>query len=253
MTPPTFSADFETGDLRQWDGRDQLCCVHSSEVVTRPVRDGDFAVRIHLEKSDPEVSGSHRAELQKFGLGRAGEEWWYELFLFVPSAWKSDPGFPETVVQWQKRTGSGEWGSPPLEIAVDGNRWYVAVRHNSDPDGRSTYRWDRRWSTALDRGRWTRWVVHVRWGWKDAQNPLLEIWKSGEPVVEGYRGFNSYRSRDAHFLKAGVYKWSWGRGGESRTRERTLYIDSVRAWRVDSSRASTGGHAKRRAGGDGRS
>ena len=60
-----FYSSFERGDLSEWNryGAQQLCCDHSVEIVTEPVRSGSYAVKLTVKPSDPNVKKSKRAEL----------------------------------------------------------------------------------------------------------------------------------------------------------------------------------------------
>jgi hypothetical protein len=176
---PVFEGGFETGDISQWDGTDLLCCGHSATVGTERTSSGDYAARIELREEDRVegiASGSRRAEVRKFGLGQGGEEWWYEISYYIPPDWTLDPDHPETVAQWQKRTGNGDLGSPPLELTVDGDRctWPCARtrtraagpptsgtaggrRHSPGVSGRAS------WCTCAGAGR----------------TPTIRCWRSG--------------------------------------------------------------------------
>ena len=72
--PNVFTRDFEKGDFSEW--KKELCCDYSAQIVNFPTRAGKHAVKFTLNKGDPFVSSSKRAEL-RLGTVTANSEQWY--------------------------------------------------------------------------------------------------------------------------------------------------------------------------------
>ena len=225
--PLLFKGNFERGDLSGWDS--ERCCEDSITVVDSPVRAGKHAVRFRVRKDQPDVAGSKRAELVRDSVPPTAERW-YGFSIYLPDDYRIDPT-EEIVTQWHAVPDFDEgesWRSPPLALLTENGRWKV------------NWRWDARKVTPkdnppasefhdlgpYDRGRWTDWVVHVRWSWGD--EGVLEIWKDGQRVFE-HRGPNAYNDDRGPYLKIGIYKWLYKQAPDkATTTERVLFMDEVR-------------------------
>lgn len=249
-----FLGDFEIGGLSRFSfsGNDTV------EIVTEPVRKGKYAAKFYLDRLRSEVS--YRTEIvpvnqlpeyRKEGgrkrslLVEIGGEYWYAFSSYIPRNWVRDPE-PEIIAQWHGRPDKhlGEANrSPPLAIRIQGDSYIV----------------DRRWDSTLitprkrkkrysgeeyiavgpisgDLGKWTDWVVHVKWSYRDEAEGMLRIWKNGHQIVErvGPNCFND--EAGGPYFKIGVYKWRWKNPPKDKrfaTDHRVIYFDEVLIWKHD--------------------
>ena len=233
-----FRDGFESGDLRQWQrwGWRQLCCAHSMQVVSEPVRSGRHAARFELVRGEPNVRGNQRAEV-RLPAAQMGGEYRYAISIFLPPDWVGDP-LPVNLVQWHSVSDKLllEGGpSMPLRLAVVGDQWIIdnfwdAKRVTKfaylpeHPQGNRLL-----WSGPLDRGRWVDWEFTVRWQW--AGDGRVQVRKNGQLIVQA-GGPNTYRDFVAPYMKFGVYVPAWSHDDmASPVRRRVAFFDDVRVER----------------------
>lgn len=230
-----FVDDFESADLRHWQrlGWQQLCCAHSMAVVNEPGGGSGHAARFELRRGDPFVRGSARAEV-RMPAATMGGTYRYAFAIWVPTDWQADTA-PAMLVQWHSVADKLllEAGvSPPLRVAVLGERWIVdniwdsarvsrwPGQREENPEGGRLL-----WSGPLERGRWVRWEFVVRWSWQD--DGWVEIVKDGISLVRA-GGPNTYRDLIGPYMKAGVYVPRWADANEPQgPRQRVAYIDDI--------------------------
>ncbi|GAB3440503.1 hypothetical protein GCM10027436_23920 [Actinophytocola sediminis] len=207
QAPPGWVAEYNR-TLVNPGGRPQVSLVRAPE----PVRAGSSAARFELDKNTSGAVPGPRAELAGDVLG--GERW-YGFSIYLPDSWVTDRA-AEIVTQWHH---NGSTGSPPLSIETQDGNWQIS--QNWENTARDTR------LGAYQRGRWTDWVVHVRWS--SGSDGVLRIWKDGVPVpgFENRTGRNSY-SDPRTYLKIGIYKWPWAQGQQSDTTNRVMYHDELR-------------------------
>jgi Polysaccharide lyase len=217
--------------------------------VTSPTRRGQYAARFQLNRDDPDVSASTRTEVSEALLApRPPErnERWFGFSMFLLSDWVQDPLSPESVSQWHHVGATG----PPLLglITVDG-QWQVrgprsttlprstsrtcadsSRQGNVATRGPLSQHWENferhRRIGWYETGRWTDWVVHVRWS--PDSDGLVEIWRDGEQVFSE-PGKNKYSDGQAVYMKFGIYKWHWKSDpSKSITDVRVMHYDELR-------------------------
>ncbi len=226
--PTLFVGDFEAGDLSGWRTNEQ-CCPHSINVVQEPVRAGANAVRFEVRQDDPNVANSKRAEL-KLEPVPASSERWYAVSIYLPKDYRKDPT-PEIVTQWHATPDfdKGEtWRSPPLALLTHEGKWRIGWRWDSArvTQGNSPEGTLGRTVGNYQTGRWTDWVFHVKWSWKE--NGLLQVWKNGKQVIH-HKGPNAYHDKRGPYFKTGIYKWPFKtQPKETTVKKRILYVDEVR-------------------------
>lgn len=185
--------DFETGDLSQLGL--QKAQEDSLTLVTSPVRAGKFAAKTLLRASDPEVNGGQRAE---FSDGKRStkiemeKDYWYGLSIFVPEDFKAPTKSNAVLFQWHTQQGGP---SPVLSIRVNGEGWLI--NGNATEKRRALAR------LSLEKGRWTDWVVHVRWSAKP--DGFWTIWKDGAEVVSEKDIVTQYPEELGPYAKFGQY------------------------------------------------
>lgn len=236
-SPKIFTEDFEKGSFSKW--AKELCCDYSAEIVSYPTRAGEQAVKFTLNKDDPKVASSKRAEL-RLGTVPANSERWYGFSNYLPNDWVNDPSF-EITAQFHSKPNLSlgeEWRSPALTLAIYENKWRISNRwdpkkitknNNPRPEG-SSQGW---WVGEIEKGKWTDWVFHVKWSHK--ADGLLEVWKDGKLVVSK-TGPNTYNDERGPFFKIGVYKPQWKSKPErSKATKRVIYFDELRVGDASSS------------------
>ena len=213
-----FRGDYETGDLRQWDGFQEVA-KDRVQVVRDPVDQGNYAGRFEVRDGDNPIGFGDRAEVQMETGEREGLERWY--------AWSTmfDPTFPvsdawQVVTQWHAEDLDG---TPPVAFYVIGDR--IALQANPhDSEGNPIRTEVVRWSGPLDRGTWHHFRLRVIWSGSDARG-LIELWHNGERVAGPLHTRTLYPGHGAYF-KQGYYR----RSGEPATG--IIYHDAFRVSEV---------------------
>ena len=210
-----FRADFETGDLGQWDGG-QAVADDRIQVVDDPVDQGRYAGRFEVRDGDNPIGFGDRAELQIGSGEEEGQDRWY--------AWSTmfDPSFPtsdawQVVTQWHVEDIDG---TPPVAFYVIGDE--IALQTNPhDGDGTPAGEPAIHWSAPLDRGRWHHFRLHVRWSGDDELG-LIQLWADGVEATGEIHTRTLYPGHAA-YLKQGYDR----RSGEPQTG--VVYHDALRA------------------------
>jgi polysaccharide lyase-like protein len=234
--PPRFWRAEYCSDWKHTDDTWQVALEDDPALV----RSGRWSVRFQLDKRDPLVSQSKRAELKANRCGyEAGDpERWYGFSIHLPDCWQDDPDSSENLAQWHQADSPDPrfQGSPPLALMTRAGRWYVSMRKTSwnDQVSRDTD------SIAIspykqDLGKWTDWVVHVRWS-ADPQAGVLQVWKNGKqyPLMDAAgqdrsHGQNKFDDGQGNYMKIGIYKWDWkNRPERSKIGSRVIYYDDLR-------------------------
>lgn len=187
-------ADFETADLSQLSlqqARDD-----SITIVTSPVRDGKFAARTLLRSSDPEVHGGQRAEFsdRKGTKIEMNGEYWYGLSIWVPEDFRPPAESDAVLFQWHTQQGGP---SPVLAIRVNREGWRLTSDAVPGAKRRTLAR------LPLVKGRWTDWVVHVRWSAE--RTGFWTIWQNGREVVNERDIITHYPEALGPYAKFGQY------------------------------------------------
>jgi hypothetical protein len=266
--------DFETGDLWGffWEGKSG---VQKPEVVSspgHPVRAGNYSMRSHFYVYDTEreevLPNNNRPENDRNEFRfNINEEYWIGFSVYIPSDFVFDvPNWTDIIFQVQGIPEPGEWyGQPLLSIAINHDEWNIMSR------------WDSRWIMPVrndwegsdkilghgeaplgsDVGKWTDWIIHVKWDFEESGDGFLEIWRDGnqvplclerdsstkECITQVLRRERPNCRNDASgpHLAMGCYKWPWypdtrdtyGR----QTDWRTIYHDEFRIGGADASYA----------------
>ncbi|MFC4900693.1 heparin lyase I family protein [Streptosporangium amethystogenes subsp. fukuiense] len=197
------------GFIKQWVSS------HGATTVTSPVRDGSYAARFQLNKSDPLISNGKRAEISQSNKQPVNAERWYGFSINLPSSWVHDPS-AEIVSQWHQCDESNcPKGSPPLALLTDEGHWKIDFRGNIIDLG------------PYATGRWTDWVFHVKWRADD--KGVLEVWRDGQPAMPSYTGATHAGGPYSPYFKFGIYKWDWNKEqSQSTTTQRVMFYDALR-------------------------
>lgn len=178
-----------------------------------PVRDGAVAARFELDRDNEDNTSGPRTEIA--GANHYGERW-YGFSIFLPKTYVVDRA-PEILTQWHH---DSLVGSPPLAVGTIGDQWFVEQCWEDDYC-------DLREVGAFRTGRWTDWVVHVKWS--DGDDGVLEVWKDGErvPHFGNQPGKNDWAGNDQVYMKQGIYKWPWD-DEDTDTSNRVVFQDETR-------------------------
>lgn len=232
-----FSSDFENGSFTGW-AQELAPVAYAAQFVDSPapVRSGGKALRVELRQTDPDVAGSRRAELAKSGATQNGE-YWYAFSIYLPTDYATDRS-PESLAQWHNYPdlNLGEtWMSPPLALRTGNGHWTVNrlwddanISTNSSVTAKGNYRVHDLGLNDGDKGRWTDWVFHIKWGWLASQDPKLEVYKNGVLVLNQNGMPNTTNDVTAPYFKMGIYKWDWKEDPlRSDLTTRVVYYDRV--------------------------
>lgn len=223
-----FQSTFETtADLDQWYMENPQ--TNSITRAASPVRDGKYAAKFILNKTDPDIWDSKRAELtyvaEKYNPVKS--ERWYGISMFLPTSYIADP-CEEIVYQWKgvSRTSLDGYSmsNPPLAVMTKNGRWAINIK-SADK------------MTSIDLGAyntntWTDWVFHIKFSYES--DGLLQIWKDGVLVLDR-KGPNTYKDKTGNYFKMGLYKYGWKEGYQSNTTQRIAYYDEIRVGNEHSS------------------
>jgi len=221
-----FTGDFESGSMAPYgDSRDFT--VEKTQIVTDPVRAGQHALKVTLDRVADVDRCNHRTDFWLRGMGQSlqqGQDCWYAVSIYLPEDWQPDTQ-AELWVQWVLGKAVSEVGGPQLAIYVYGDGYRVRKRW-----GPALEQHENIWlgDVLADRGKWTDWVFHVRWSPGD--DGLIELWRDGELVATD-TGQNCVAADYAPYFKFGIYKWPWKQDATqtpSTATKREIYFDEIR-------------------------
>ena len=182
-----WRGDYDTGDVSQWasvDGLDSRLTVVSS-----PVHQGRYALRVELHQGDVASSGTrNEVVLSSSQFDEVeGNDRWYAWSTLFPADFPA-PATWQVFTQWHH---SGCCGSPPVEFDVMGET--IQLAH----DGSTIL-----WSAPLVRGVWHDFAVHVYWS---SSNGYVELYYDGQKVLDRTPVQTLYPGQFA-YLKQGLYR-----------------------------------------------
>jgi len=185
-----WRGDFETGDLGQWTSAQKVAS-DRMQVVTSPVLQGKYALRVEVRQGDDPINASgDRAELVWAPVEKEGNDRYYAW----STLWAQD--YP-SINTWQAFTQwhhTGDTGTPPLEMYVNGETMYLAIGANETVV----------WNHPLERGAWHDFILHVKWS-SDPGVGFVELSYDGKQVLTKTTGATMYPGQD-NILKQGLYR-----------------------------------------------
>ncbi len=237
--------DFETGDMSGFFWNQ-----NAPEVVTapHPVRAGNYSMRSYLHRynstysyrteailaQDPNMPPDQGNDPFHFDIN---QEYWIGFSVFIPADFVVDTeNLTDIILQIQATPDPGEdYRSPIFAISIDANDWEIISRWDSralSPAGNNFEGSEIVYRNPLgsDIGKWTDWVIHVKWSYQD--DGFLEIWRDGSRVTTR-TGPNCANDTVGPRIALGVYKWPWRPEFEDRnwtynTDWRLFYHDELR-------------------------
>ena len=186
-----WHADFETGDLSQWD-KAQMVSADRLQVVSSTRRLGSYALKATVKQGDDPINASgNRNELVKMTHEASGSEYYYGWSTQFASDYPSAKAW-QVFTQWHHE---GSDGSPPVEFDVYGEQIQLNIGGNAPVTV---------WSTPLVRGQWLDFVFHVKWS-ADASVGFVELYVNGKLVLPKRQIATMYPGM-LNYLKMGLYR-----------------------------------------------
>jgi hypothetical protein len=222
-----FADSFENKQFPDWSK--DLCCEHSFQKVTYPVREGKYAAKITLLRKDPLVENGTRSELKRYDFFGMGTERWYGFSVYLDNNYKVDANSREIITQWHDIPDVllGEtWRTPPLSLITKNGTWFLSQNWDSKQVTKSGQGSKNLTNLGLyDTEKWTDFVFHVKWSYKD--DGLIEIWKN-KKLVLSQTGPNVYNDFLGPYFKIGIYP-NWKKNNDqSKINQREIYIDAIK-------------------------
>lgn len=218
----------------------------SLKIVTSPVRQGVYALKVTVHPDDTPQPGDakkekSRAEIGIRDVGHPGTEGWYAWSVLIPEDYidlpKGHKGF-QIITQFHRYTKrvddqyiDAQELPRNIREQAKGAGPTVAV-HYGYQDGQSgfalrygtTHPKDT-WTQPIEKGQWFDWILHIRWS--QGQDGFIEGWLNGKPVTPfngvDYKAYgpNMYTPLPVAF-KIGLY-----RGHKIQTAN-SVYFDEIR-------------------------
>jgi hypothetical protein len=240
-----WRADFETGDLSQWEGVQQASPGRAS-VVTSPHEQGSYAGRFEVREgefigSDTGLGGRNRTEAVLSAAGnrhnpREGDDWWYRWSFYLPAstplpAQGTDQGM--TITQW---VTSGDAGSAFEQLGIfqfrdtrasaDPGPGHVEFLYtDSDARADGTEHFWRKAASDVARDAWHKIVLHKKWSATEAGG-FVEIYYDDvkQTLADGTTKMSMRTLTPGHsaYMKQGIYR-SNEIGGTA-----VIYLDGLR-------------------------
>jgi hypothetical protein len=168
--------DYNTGDLSQWSGHQNLSS-YSLTTVRSPVREGGYAARFEVRQGDDPLCAAgygcfgDRSEVQMSTGETEGQERWYSWSTMFSSDFPRYPNW-QVVSQWHSNAN----GSPPIGFYVVNDSLVLQFHRYSSPDHPIDIVTP--WSGPLRRGQWQDIRLHVKWSGSDSVG-FVELWING--------------------------------------------------------------------------
>jgi hypothetical protein len=189
--------------------------------VLYPVRAGKYAAKFDLSK------GNVRNEVAA-SRAKIGGTYWYGWSIFVPNNYVTVPGkeFVTQFSKWQSPREPKWTGSANCVLKTQNSRWVFRLNYQEKPTNKKIKK------TSVDlgsyeRGKWTDWVMHVKWSYKP--DGFLKLYKNGK-LVFTRNGPTYFNISKGPYFKMGIYMGinnpDWPDHGK--VRNRTLYTDEYR-------------------------
>ncbi len=208
----TWRADYETGDLSQWD-REPEVVGNGIQVISSPVRAGGFSVRFTLRPGDDPIGlDGERAELLRSAFEEEGTESWWAWSTYFPADFVVEEGANKWTIfmHWVSTTDLYAGCRPPvaLDVASDGTENLRLLVRGGVPAVSATACESPPASAFLlgkvERGRWYDFLLHIVWS-ASASQGLVELWLDGTQMVMPTRGATLFAGRSV-YVKQGLFR-----------------------------------------------
>ncbi len=227
----SFTGDFETGDISQWEGS-EAARADSIQIVTDPVRRGRYAAKFTVRAGE-RVSNGNRAEIFRDHGDKAGREVWYAWSFLVPRDFVDVEWAPklwQCIGQWHDqpdKTKGETWANFP------GRSPSIAVYYTSKGGASAIEVWYGTYGKGeaqkivarapIVKGQWHDLRFHIRWS--QGSDGFLEPFLDGRPLIASEKGRASGPNMwngASHYLKIGLYR------SDRITPTNSVYFDEVR-------------------------
>lgn len=235
---PIIFDDF-TFKIEKW-WYQETAATYSAKIVENYAVSGR-SLRMELRKGDPIVYGSKRSELALKINEQPAEEHIYKVSILLPKGGEDDylldPLGSEIILQWHSVPDEGEkYVYPPLALKTWGENyvleraWDAAPITSTAQMDKNGYREKINLGSYLhDKGRFVDWEFRIKWGWKESQNPRIQVYKDNR-LIQDIKGPNTTNDKLGNIMKIGIYKWDWAqedRLDNSVIDRRVIYYDNV--------------------------
>lgn len=210
---PYFVADFETGDISQWEGlSNKTKDTAVFEITSDIVRAGRYALKITLMPCDDPSPRRDRAEfIQREGGGLAyeGHERFYGFSFMVPDDFRHAGEGYFLITQWHGM----DRDVPPLLVTYQAEGLRLGGRRfgwvNLGP---------------VERNKWTDLVLRVTWSTTEGE---VDVWRDND-LVARLKAPTLNDEDAAHYYRAGTYLKFGPYRGVDIDYPQTIYVDEYR-------------------------
>lgn len=184
-----WRGDFETGDRSQYS-LSQMVSADRLQVVTSPVAEGRYALKVTVKQGDNPINASgNRNEVVHWGNETEGTEYYYRWKVMFPTDYPSVRTW-QLFTQWHH---DGCCGSPPVEFYAYGDELRLRLTNGADV-----------WTAPMVRGVWNEFVFHVKWSSNPAVG-FIELWHNREKAL-AKRSLATMYAGAQNYLKLGLYR-----------------------------------------------
>jgi len=239
-----FRESFENRNFTKDWFRTEWATSNSATRSDSVASDGNYSLRMQLNRYDPYVAGSRRAELVSYLEKSPNIERWYSFDVFLPASYKID-SIPETLAQWHVQTTAAQKNehiSPEVSLRVEYDKWRIWVIYDVPPTGNTDkYYGSKRFALPkLEFDKWTKWVFHIKYSHGD--DGVVQVWENGVLQVD-YKGPDFYDSEMGPYFKIGIYKPAWKTNDWlSPVTQRVVFYDNIKIGDQDMSLAKMSGN-----------
>jgi len=202
---PHRELNFDSGNLGEWrDGGH--CCSYSTQVVTSPVRNGEYAVRAEVRDGDiPQpntMGGNERSEIMLNGPNNQDKipystDVWQGFSVYIDPSYQPNGSYRFNIIaQWHTSTGGH---SPILSLQyIYGGDFYIGIRSKEGPSR------DIKIGTP-EKGKWYDFIFNTRFDYHLPGSGYVRVWMNGSRVLN-YSGPVGYDYDIGPYLKMGIYR-----------------------------------------------
>jgi hypothetical protein len=171
-----WKADFETGDLTQWNGttNGSKGARKNIEFVADPVQQGKTAAKFTIHPDDTFGGGQQRVQVTR-NQARTGEgqDTFMSWYVLVPA----DPLIRDNIAYWESNSSYQNmmtWWVAPKGAAGGG----TTINYGTGALGRN-----KQWTADITLNKWHQLAVHIHWS-VNAQMGSVQLYFDGAMVVD---------------------------------------------------------------------
>jgi hypothetical protein len=221
--------------------REMPSIIYSGLISYKYPENGIPAFRFELRRNDfDSYCGGKRSDICKVTPESPLEEHTYYFDIMLPEGgnedYEIDPKSSEILVQWHNEPDVGEgWTMPPLSLHTRNGHYYL-YRIWDDAEITTDAELIRKGhvheydlgSYINDKGIYVKWAFHVKWGWLESQDPMLEVYKNGIKILDLDGLPNTMNDQKGVRQQLGIYKNDWDNNpNNSLVDRRVVYFNNV--------------------------